>query len=239
MIAMDSLIERDSKQLELIPSSEMPGALFAEDEAEHHEFTGARLFARDPERYQTIVSLLAENLGILRIARLMKVSPNTVMAIRDREEHQVDIVKERVAKLCRGAAQMCAEGILEDLANESKRAKVSARDKAVILGIMVEKYQLLTGGATGRLEHVAAEPAHDDYARLLAAALTGCCGERAAQKAAAAGTAAGAQGQVVDAEYSMEAAEDHQEDLRADDQGAAPGADPGAEREGKDRAIDS
>ena len=163
----DSLILRDGQQLDLIPSDQLGGALFHDFEKKG-EFTGARLFAQDEQRYLTVIHLLAEGLGPARIGKLLQVSPNTVRAIRDREHDSIDQVKKQVATRCLHGAEMCTDGILERLDDEESRKKVSLKDLAIVAGVLAEKHQLLTGGATSRTEFVpAARPTHDDFNRML------------------------------------------------------------------------
>ncbi len=162
-----SLIKPDTEQLDLISSDQMPDDIFREDEAGDkygvREFTAARFFSNEPEKYRTIISLVAEGLGVIRIGKLLKVSPNTVMAVRDREGEIVDIEKERISRAARSAARMCIEGIIEDLSDPERRKKISARDKSIIHGVLIEKSELLSGGATSRVEIKNADPSHDDF----------------------------------------------------------------------------
>jgi len=169
----ESLIKAGQGQLDLIPSNEMPADIFAAAEkggdsaalpaAAAREFTAARLFEKKPETYSFIIGLLAENVGMLKIGKLLHVSVNTVVAVRDREGETVDIEKKRISSAARAGARMCLEGIIEDLADPIRRAKISARDKAIIHGVLVEKSELLAGGATSRVEHTDARPTVDDF----------------------------------------------------------------------------
>ncbi len=163
----NSLIEQGETQLELLSSDEMDGEIFRESE-DRHEFTGKRLFKNDPERYRNIISLVAEGLPIIRISKLLNVSAHTVRGIREREEGIVAQVKERLIAYCRDGAQMCAEAILEDLDDEVRRKKISTRDKSIIFGVLTDKYQLLSGGATARVELTLPQPEHEDFNSYLA-----------------------------------------------------------------------
>jgi len=188
MDSSKSLIAQADAQLELIPSTAMPAEVFDQDEA-HGEFTGERLFARDPEKYRMIVSLLAENIGVIKIGRLLSVSPNTVMAVRDRERPRVDIEKQEIATQCRKGARLCTEAIVEKLSSEGGRGAVSVRDLAVTAGVLIDKSQILSGGATTRIEHIIQAPEHDDFNDYLASLkpadvqLIGCGEESPGQKA--------------------------------------------------------
>lgn len=186
----DSLIKKAKRQMELIPSSAMPGDFFSDKEgALVGEFTGERFFAQRPEDYRMVVSLLAEGLGVIRIGSIMRVSPNTVMAVRDREGESIDIVKQRLAGLAHRGAAMLLEAVIEDVNDPVKRGKIATRDKAVAAAVLVDKGQLLSGEATMRVELTEqTAPDHDDYnayiARLRSAKASGMglVGETAGQK---------------------------------------------------------
>lgn len=168
-----SLINPDEKQLDLIPSEMLPDEYFEETEAGgekglHREFTGARLFDRRPETYMAVIALTAEGLGAIRIGKLLKVSPNTVLAVREREGDCVDIEKERISRGGRNIARMCIEGLEEALSDPVQREKISAKDLAIIHGVMVEKSELLAGLPTSRTDHGKREPNADDFNEYLA-----------------------------------------------------------------------
>jgi hypothetical protein len=189
-----SLLERAAQQPELLSSAEMDDDVFAENEPGFDgEYTAERLFARQPEKYRLVVSLLAERLGILKIARLLKpLHPATVMAVRDREGVAIEIEKKELARLCHHGAHLALEGVVEDMADPARRNKVGARDKAVIAAVCIDKGQLLSGEATSRLElteiNLSEHDALNDYIAGLRRAQTGLEGGNLAQKGAAAGT---------------------------------------------------
>ena len=150
-----SLLKAEDNQLKLFTSDQMPAELFAEQESRTNpEFTGARLFAQKPDTYKAIVALSAEGLGAIRIAEILHVSSNTVLAVRAREPESVEIEKKRLAGLSREAARMCVEGILELLADPDRRRKVTIREFGITNGILVEKAELLSGSPTARLHTI-------------------------------------------------------------------------------------
>lgn len=150
-----SLIQSENQQLQLFGSSQMDAALFAAEEtAEQREYTGARLFAKDPERYKAVVALSGEGLGVLRIGKILHVSPHTVMAVRAREPECVAIEKSRIAGLSREAARMCVEGILELLCDPEQRKKMGIKELGITFGILAEKHELLSGAPTARIQTV-------------------------------------------------------------------------------------
>lgn len=149
----DSLIKQDESQLRLFGSDQMDTSFFSEDESrESPEFTGARLFSTRPDTYRSIISLSAEGIGVLRIARILHVSPSTVLAVRSREPEKLEIEKNRVATLSREAARMCVEAILDALADPEQIKDLSIKDLGIVHGILVEKSELLSGSPTSRIQ---------------------------------------------------------------------------------------
>jgi len=159
---MDSLIQQNDKQLRLPMdgSDRMPDAFFsAEESGVTPEFTGARLFANNPNTYRAICALSAEGLGAIRIGRILHVSPNTVLAVREREPQSIDIEKRRLASLSSAGARMCVEGIIEMLSDPAQVKKMTIKDKGIVFGILAEKAELLSGSPTSRLQTIGAPPA--------------------------------------------------------------------------------
>lgn len=117
------------------------------------EFTGERLFRDRPEIYQAIVRMTAEGLSISATARALRVSRNTVCAVREREAVPIEQEKKEVLNLLRKGMRLGAERTLE-LLPETK----SAKDAALVTAIMADKHQLLSGEATSRIERVEARP---------------------------------------------------------------------------------
>ena len=150
---MDSLIKRDEQQPELF-SRDSLNALFVEQERtpSNPTFTAARFFEVHPEKYHMTVHLLAEGLSTRRIAQLLKVSRNTIAAVEKRErgasiEPQKEVLAHRYRYLAKLIAERLEELILDD------DAELSVRDLMVAGGIAIDKSQLLSGGATSRVEY--------------------------------------------------------------------------------------
>jgi hypothetical protein len=117
------------------------------------EFTGERLFRDRLEIYQAIVRMTAEGLSISATARALRVSRNTVCAVREREAVPIEQEKKEVLNLLRKGMRLGAERTLE-LLPETK----SAKDAALVTAIMADKHQLLSGEATSRVERVEIRP---------------------------------------------------------------------------------
>jgi len=165
-MANQSLLQGDDQQLKLFGSADMDAALFAtEESAPQRVFTGARLFAQNPELYKAIVALSAEGLGAIRIGRILHVSAHTVQAVREREPAAVAIEKNRIANLSRAGARMCVEGIMDMLSDPDQAKKISLKDKGIVFGILAEKSELLSGAPTSRILNVTTTIDYDDYVR--------------------------------------------------------------------------
>lgn len=164
---MDSLPARQEQQ-ELIPSSQMPDTLF--DGLQHQgQYTAARLFAQRPETAKQIQSLIAEGIGILRISRICKVSPSTVIAVRDRSAGEIENQARQVGRTAMSIANQSLDAIQEAIDDPERRRKVSPRDWAIIAGVAVDKAQLLAGLPTSISLVAHAElPTHEDYEQMVA-----------------------------------------------------------------------
>ena len=120
--------------------------------AEAGEFTGERLFRDRPEVYEEIIRLYAEKQGIRMIARICKVSVNTVYAVLEREPAAVETAKKRIINNLRKAAEIGSERMPEVM------QELAADKLAVPLAITLDKLQLLTGEPTARVEKVEIRP---------------------------------------------------------------------------------
>ena len=162
----ESLILAD-KQLQLFDSSQMDSAFFAAEESKRPpSFTGARLLKFRPDSYKHIVDMSAEGISAADIAKIEEVSESTVYAVRRRNRQQIEVIKLQLAGLSFEAAQACVEGIADMRINDPERwRKMSAKDKAISFGIMVDKGLLLSGSPTARLQIMSSDP--PDYDEFL------------------------------------------------------------------------
>lgn len=157
----DSLIARAEAQpsLPLPSTADLPASFFEGREAVG-EFTGERLFRQRPEVYRAIVTCLAEGIGVRATARALKVSTNTVAAVRAREGATVETQKKETVSQLRQFARLGAERLLDEV------DKIPLQSLPIAIGIAVEKAELLDGGATARVEHVQA-PGEKEFKQLL------------------------------------------------------------------------
>lgn len=111
------------------------------------EHTAANLFSTDQDRYSLIVELLARQMSQRTIARVCKVSPNTVRAVAIREGSKVDALKTIISTRLKQFAALAAERLLDE-AHDMPLDKL-----AIALGIAVDKAQLLDGEPTSITRH--------------------------------------------------------------------------------------
>jgi transposase-like protein len=121
--------------------------------AEEGEFTGERLFRDRPGIYAAVVRMAAEGQSISATARALGVSRNTVCAVRDREGISIEQDKKELLKDLRKASRLSVEKVIELLPSVK-----AAKDAAITAAVMLDKYQLLSGEATSRVERVEAKP---------------------------------------------------------------------------------
>lgn len=155
---------RDSFLLAEKKTDALQPALFDFSEEDVLEFerkgvtTGERLFQQRPKVYKAVVAALAEGtIGIRAICRAFNVHPNTVHAVMDREKISIETLKTQTINNLRKVAALGSERLME-LVNDGS---VKPGELAILLGVTVDKLQLLQGEATSRVEHVQA-PSHDD-----------------------------------------------------------------------------
>lgn len=209
----DSLLAPDKGQMELLPSDQLPDVLFFEDEhpsdGSPRKYTAARFFKHHPEEYAQIVSLMAEEHPIEDLARRFKVSKHTIYAIQARETAGAVVarLKQQAATRYRSLARLSSDVLREVLVHDDAiRLFAKNPEKlAILIGILEDKAELLSGGATQRVEIV---DQADVYRTMLdhARKMMGCEGDLAGQKgpgpAAPADGAPGGDGPVIEGECS-------------------------------------
>lgn len=114
--------------------------------------TAARMRSRRPADYARAVSLLAEGVPVFRIAQLLGASPNTIYAIRRSQGSEVERMKQSAADKCYDLADAAADAAADRLADPDARQKIPYRDLMIGFGVAIDKAQLLSGGATARLD---------------------------------------------------------------------------------------
>ncbi len=149
----DSLIARQAEQVAAAPPLFSEEVLAALTSAEARgEYTGERLFTQRPDIYRATVELLGQGVGVRQIARTLRVSHNTIAAVRRREGDTVDTLKEQTVQALARFVGAASERLLEEV------HAIKLEALPVALGIATEKLLLLTGQATQRVAHVDEAP---------------------------------------------------------------------------------
>jgi hypothetical protein len=164
----DELQALEPVQRELLPADEV---FFADLESKG-QFTGERLAQRRPDAYRAIQVMLAKGIGVIAIGKLMGVSPNTVLAVRDREQPGIEAAKAFLARTALGGATLAAEGIAANLdrifAGSGLLGVKDLKELATIQQQMLQTHQLVTGQPTSRLEVLETQRAEqDDFNRYI------------------------------------------------------------------------
>lgn len=168
---MDSKLDKQNEQLAL--QMEMPWISEAleimSDHAMKHnpEFTGEKVFKGDPERYGRIVAMrFRMGATVRQIAKIEKCSPQTVTAIIRREQGSktVEEYRKEMSEELTAVVSATMDSIMEDLQDRTKMRKTPMRDKAFLVDKLLEKRELLSGGATHRGETMPSEEEQKDKA---------------------------------------------------------------------------
>ena len=126
-----------------------------ESEQARGVFTAELLERQEPERYAQAVALLADgSMSQREIARSLSMSRNSVAAVYRRALAlgAVEPARKQLAAGFLGIAALTQDRLREAVMNDSE--KISAKDLAIVAGVVVDKAQLLAGEPTARVEHV-------------------------------------------------------------------------------------
>lgn len=167
----ESLIMGSGRQLALIAGDDddavaVPTAILVEAE-QRGTFSGERLFLLHPRIYRAVAKMLAQGESYIAIESLLEVSPSTIRSVREREGVTIEAERARVGQTALDVARLSFETLRERLEDPIQRAKLSAKDLAVMAGIATQNGQLLNGGPTARMETTQGAPSHDAYLRFL------------------------------------------------------------------------
>ena len=124
-----------------------------EPDPRNPQFTGARFFEKRPEVVPAVIHLTALGWGVNRISDLLQLSGHTVLLVR--EKHAGDVATEK-AKLA-GQAKICAQLAMEEierrLLDPIARKSMQLSTLPYIVDKLLDKWLLLSGEATSRIEH--------------------------------------------------------------------------------------
>jgi hypothetical protein len=170
---MTSLLDASSDQPELIPSSNMPASFFGNcpSEPRNPEFTAERYHKHHREEYCIMVSLLfGDCLPIATVARMLGRSRNLVDAVYARESNgkTVEQLKQQASREYRHLGKLGREALRQYLLNLPEATSLSPNEigamiqrLSVAVGIVDDKAELLSGGATARIEHTSGDSGHE------------------------------------------------------------------------------
>lgn len=119
------------------------------------KFTGLKVYAGDPRKYDRIVQERTKmGMTVREIARLERVSPQTIRAIMQLEEagKTAEQYRDETQTELAVAVKMTMGRIMECLEDNERMSAVGPRDLAYLLKELTEKKELLSGGATHRGE---------------------------------------------------------------------------------------
>lgn len=165
----ESLLLGNCRQLALLDDVDdagLPAEAYQLNEASGR-FTGERIFLANPKLYHVMASLLSRGLPYREISEICCVSVNTVCAVSLREKIPIETIRERVARMGLDVAFLSIEAIRDLLSDPIARSKLGLKELAIAFGIATQNAQLLSGGATARLETIEASPGHEEYQRLM------------------------------------------------------------------------
>lgn len=154
------------EQEELFDAEALPAGLellSIDADERRGRFTAERV-CRNRERYEAIVTGLAEGLGVRQLCRAFRVSPHTVQTIRERESSRIATEKQEFSLRLGRVARLALERIEEEI----EGGDMSGKDLSVCLGIVLDKKALLDGEPTARVEHASPRRAEDLRALLAA-----------------------------------------------------------------------
>jgi hypothetical protein len=112
--------------------------------------TGERLHDQHPDVYQRVVAMLGQGAAIREIKRQLGVHHRTIQAVAIREGQTIDTMRRELGARSLGVAGLALEALEERIIGGG----VKPAELSMAVGILIDKGQLLTGGATGRVERI-------------------------------------------------------------------------------------
>ena len=112
-------------------------------------FTGQRLARERPKVYRQVIALVAQGTSDSRIARLCRVSRNTVAALKQAEAQTIEQRKQTILATAARVAEPGFERIEEELAAGS----ITGVQLVPVADMSVDKVLALSGDPTIRIQH--------------------------------------------------------------------------------------
>ncbi len=120
-------------------------------------YTGERLKRLHPDKYAAILQLVTEGMAQRRVAPLLGVHHRTVSAVLLENAGVLDTLRSKLSPKLMQAASLQLDRLLDDPDCVPKNVI------GLTIGQLLDKYQLLSGGPTQRIELERKEPTHEDY----------------------------------------------------------------------------
>lgn len=110
-------------------------------------FSGERLKAKSPETYSAAMAMLGQGAPIRTIANELKISVNTVLAIKSSEANFIETEKKELAAKMMALASVGVDRLID------KVEDLPIGQLPLLTAIMIDKAVLLNGDATHVIEH--------------------------------------------------------------------------------------
>tara|TARA_Y100000593_G_C4279396_1_gene321932 strand:- start:935 stop:1471 length:537 start_codon:yes stop_codon:yes gene_type:complete len=133
-------------------------------EAETGSRAGQLLFRHRPEDYRRVVKDLSTGRSIRSICKSYEISPDIVIAIRQREGITINRLKSLLSDKMAMASQMAVEALMDSIMED----KIKPHSLPFATAVLVDKAMLLGGEATSRVE-VKEGPDVNDFAKIVEA----------------------------------------------------------------------
>ena len=122
-------------------------------------FTGQRLARERPKVYRQVIALLAQGTSDARIAKLCRVSRNTVAAVKQAEAQTIEQRKQTILATAARVAELGFERIEEELA----AGNFKGVQLVPVAGMSVDKVLALSGDPAIRIQHEHAHVHHHNH----------------------------------------------------------------------------
>jgi hypothetical protein len=126
-------------------------------------YTGERLLRDRPEIYEAITKMLASRVPIKQIKAFLGVHHLTIAAVAEREAPSFDTMRKRLTAQAAVALEIVGDEIIENVLE----GRIKPSELPHAYGTLFDRYQLLTGGATVRIEKIEAEDVHAQLEKYL------------------------------------------------------------------------
>ncbi len=113
-------------------------------------YSAERLFEQRRDVYEIVVRMLGQDMPIRRIMRTCLVHNRTIEAVAAAEGESIDTLRKGLGARLLKAGRLAVESLEDDITHD----RLKPGEKAFAISVLADKGQLLSGGATMRLEPV-------------------------------------------------------------------------------------